>query len=98
MQIIINAPDAISAAVIEQQVKEFEDKLKALSYQPREKKKDINAPEKCLKNQEMIESKPSKWVLFTQEIEKGNYFNDYSEQIKRDAKEVREGFVFASDK
>mgnify|MGYP000503448550 CR=1 FL=1 len=34
MQIIINAPDDIPAAIIEQQVEAFESRLKALSYPP----------------------------------------------------------------
>lgn len=42
-------------------------------------------------------NKPSKWALLLQEIEIGNYFNDYSEQIKKDVQEVRKGFSFPSD-
>lgn len=51
---------------------------------------------KALQSQVKVEKKPSKWALLVQEIEQGNYFNDYSEKIKIDAKEVREGFDFST--
>jgi len=52
---------------------------------------------KALQNQVAPKSKPSKWALLAQDIEKNNYFDGCSEQIKKDAQEVREGFNFASD-
>ena len=55
------------------------------------------ALKKALQSQAIPKSKPSKWALLAQDIEKNNYFDGCSEQIKKDAQEVREGFNFSSD-
>ena len=54
---------------------------------------------KALQNQVKVEKKPSKWALLVQEIDSNPDLNlaGYSEQIKKDALEVREGFSFPSD-
>ena len=120
MQIIINAPDDMPSVVIEQQVEEFESKLKKIKYQPQKQvdesckiydqaslsalaqvKKgdktgmteitDIDESIKQLKNVIKPDEKPSKWALLAKGIEEGNYFNGYSEEIKKDTLEVREG-------
>jgi len=52
---------------------------------------------KALQTQTEAKTRPSKWALLAKEIEERNYFGGCSEQIKKDAKEVREGFVFPSD-
>ena len=52
---------------------------------------------KALQKQTAIEENPSKWALLAQEIEQRNYFGGYSEKLKKDMLEVREGFVFPSD-
>jgi len=128
MQIIINAPDDMPSAVIEQQVEEFENKLKTLNYQPQKQVdesfeideqaclaalaqvkqgdktgmteiKDVDESIKQLGNAIKPDAKPSKWALLAQEITSNPDLNfaGYSEQIKRDAKEVREGFSFPCD-
>lgn len=47
----------------------------------------------------MLQKKPSKWALLAQEIDSNPDLNlaGYSEQIKKDALDVREGFSFPSD-
>lgn len=54
---------------------------------------------KALVNQQRITDKPSKWALLAQEIDKNPELNlsGYSEHIKKDALEVREGFIFPGD-
>ena len=54
---------------------------------------------KALQSQVKVEKKPSKWALLAQEIDSNPDLNlaGYSEQIKKDALEVREGFSFPSD-
>ena len=52
---------------------------------------------KALQNRMEVKKQPSKWALLAQEIEQRNYFGGYSEQLKKDMLEVREGFVFPSD-
>lgn len=54
---------------------------------------------KALKNQVTAKKKLSKWALLAQEIDSNPDLNlaGYSEQIKKDALEVREGFSFPSD-
>jgi len=56
--------------------------------------------QKALQNQDIVNDKPSKWVLLTQEIESNTHLNldGYSDQLKKDVLELRENFVFASDK
>jgi len=53
----------------------------------------------ALQGQVKVEKKRSKWALLVQEIGSNPDLNlaGYSEQIKRDALEVREGFSFPSD-
>jgi hypothetical protein len=54
---------------------------------------------KALQNQTVIKEKPSKWALLAQEIENNPslQLNGYSEQLKKDMREVRENFFFAND-
>jgi len=122
MQIIINAPDGIPSAVIEQQVEEFESKLRTLKFQLQKQGdelfkidkqacldalaqvkrgdktgmteiKDIDKSIQQLKNAIKPDAKPSKWALLVQEIDSNPDLNlaGYSEQIKKDALDVREG-------
>jgi regulatory protein YycI of two-component signal transduction system YycFG len=50
---------------------------------------------KALQNQLVINDKSSKWALLAQEIENNPTLNldGYSEQLKKDTLEVREGFI-----
>jgi len=48
MQIIINAPDGIPSAVIEQQVEEFESKLRKLKFQPKKQADESHKSENTL--------------------------------------------------
>ena len=52
---------------------------------------------KALQTQTEAKARPSKWALLAKEIEERNYFGGCSEQIKKDAQEVREGVVFSCD-
>ena len=54
---------------------------------------------KALKDKHKITEKTSKWALLAQEIDTNPELNlaGYSEQINKDALEVREGFIFTSD-
>jgi hypothetical protein len=55
--------------------------------------------EKALQNQVATHDKPSKWALMVQEIESNPALNldGYSEQLKKDARAVRENFIFHGD-
>jgi len=56
--------------------------------------------QKALQNQEIVNNKPSKWALLSQEIESNADLNldGYSEQLKKDVLDLRADFIFASDK
>jgi hypothetical protein len=56
--------------------------------------------QKALQNQEIVNKKPSKWALLSQEIESNADLNldGYSEQLKKDVLDLRADFIFASDK
>lgn len=52
---------------------------------------------KALQNQITANVKPTKWVLFAQEIQNNPSLNldGYSEQLKKDTLEIRENFIFS---
>jgi hypothetical protein len=54
---------------------------------------------KALQSRMEVKKQPSKWALLVQEIENNPslQLNGYSEQLKKDMREVRENFFFAND-
>jgi hypothetical protein len=72
-----------------------------------EKLKQVSNPDrfvdeliiKSLNNQKFAHKKQSRWALFAREIESDPALNlaGYSQQLKMDALEVREGFIVPAD-
>ena len=55
---------------------------------------------KALQKQTAANVKPLKWSMFAREIQNNSSLNldGYSEQLKKDTLEIRENFIFSSEK